>query len=110
MIHDSSPIFLRRHLYCPEKKIAIELDGGGHTDPEQSVYDAERTASLQNKGICVLRFWNNQVLQETQGVLEAIWNELHSPDHTLPKPTLTPTLSRLRERESGAKSIHWVIL
>ncbi len=57
-------------FYCPEKKLNIELDGGQHA--EQQAYDTERTKCLEQEGIRVLRFWNNEVLQETEAVLEAI--------------------------------------
>jgi len=59
---------------CLEKKLVIELDGGQHA--EQSAYDAERTAWLECQGFRVLRFWNNQVLEEIEIVKEAIWKEL----------------------------------
>ena len=52
------------------KKLVIELDGSQHL--EQTTYDAERTAFLESKGYRVLRFWNDQVLQDIEGVLNAI--------------------------------------
>ena len=55
---------------CLEKRIIIELDGGQHLDNES--YDRERTAWLNRQGFKVLRFWNNEVLQQTQSVLEVI--------------------------------------
>ena len=53
-----------------EKKLIIELDGGQHAD--QADYDAARTAYLESEGYRVLRFWNNQVLQQTLDVLTEI--------------------------------------
>ena len=53
-----------------EKKLIIELDGGQHA--EQADYDAARTAYLESEGYRVLRFWNNQVLQQTLDVLTEI--------------------------------------
>ncbi len=53
-----------------EKKLIIELDGGQHA--EQADYDAARTAYLESAGYRVLRFWNNQVLQQTLDVLTEI--------------------------------------
>jgi len=76
-------------FYCHEAKLAIEMDGGQHAEGAQSVYDKRRTAQLESKGIRVLRFWNNEVLQNLEGVLEMIAETLR---------TLTPTLSQ-RERE-----------
>ncbi|MBI2114345.1 MAG: endonuclease domain-containing protein [candidate division NC10 bacterium] len=55
---------------CLEKKLIVELDGGQH--PEQVARDTERTAWLERQGFRVLRFWNHQVLNETDAVREAI--------------------------------------
>lgn len=52
-------------FYCHEKKLCVELDGGQHM--EAAAYDQQRDAWLRGQGICVLRFWNNQVLMETEG-------------------------------------------
>jgi len=59
-------------FYCPEKKLAVELDGGQHNLPEARDYDAERTAYLNAHGVKVVRFWNNEVLCEMEGVLERL--------------------------------------
>ena len=61
-------------FYCDEKKLAIELDGGQHAD--QSEYDQQRDEFLNALGIRVLRFWNSQMLQETESVLEVIYLNL----------------------------------
>jgi len=58
-------------FYCHEVKLAIELDGGQHAD--QLHYDQQRTVYLENKGITVLRFWNHEMLQQTESVLEQIY-------------------------------------
>jgi nicotinate-nucleotide--dimethylbenzimidazole phosphoribosyltransferase len=72
-------------FYCDSLKLVIELDGGQHA--EQQAYDQARTAFLENKGITVLRFWNNQVLAETEAVLEAIyWVVLQRQPQPLPSP------------------------
>ncbi len=55
---------------APSQKIVIELDGGQHG--EQQAYDAKRTAYLQTLGFCVLRFWNDEYLQQSEAVLEKI--------------------------------------
>ena len=57
-------------FYCPKKKLAVELDGGQHNLPDGREYDAERTAYLNAHGIEVLRFWNNEVLTNIEGVVE----------------------------------------
>ena len=56
---------------CFENKLVIEVDGGQHV--ESASYDAMRTAWLKQEGFRVMRFWNNQVLQETDAVREAIF-------------------------------------
>ncbi len=59
---------------CYEKQLAIELDGGQHK--KQAQYDAERTEWLESQGFTVLRFWNNQVLNELEGVKLTIYRHL----------------------------------
>ena len=61
-------------FYCDEKKLCIELDGGQHM--EAAGYDQYRDAWLRARGIYVLRFWNNQVLTETEGVMKVIYQVL----------------------------------
>ena len=55
---------------CLEHWLIIELDGGQHA--EQVVYDQHRDAWLRSQGYTVLRFWNNDVMQQLEGVLEQI--------------------------------------
>jgi adenine-specific DNA-methyltransferase len=64
-------------FYCDEQKLAIELDGSQHAD--HSEYDQRRDEFLNALGIRVLRFWNNQLLQETEVVLEVIYLTLSNP-------------------------------
>ena len=62
--------------FCsPRKKLIIELDGGQHLD--QETYDQERTEFLQSKGYRVLRFWNNDVLDDLNGVVRVILDALN---------------------------------
>ena len=62
--------------FCaPRKKLIIELDGSQHLELEE--YDAERTTFLESKGYKVLRFWNNDVLNNIDSVLNVIWDELN---------------------------------
>jgi very-short-patch-repair endonuclease len=48
----------------------IELDGSQHI--EQQGYDQERTRYLESKGFTILRFWNNLVMNDVEGVIKAI--------------------------------------
>ncbi len=54
---------------CIEYRLVVELDGGQHAD---SVTDARRTAWLEGQGWRIIRFWNNEILSNTSGVVEAI--------------------------------------
>ena len=60
-------------FYCHDAGLAVELDGGGHNDEEQRLYDKERTKILEAAGIHVVRFWNNDVLTATEIVLEKLY-------------------------------------
>jgi very-short-patch-repair endonuclease len=66
---------------CMERKLVIELDGGQHADNRE--YDQQRDAWLSSQGYTVLRFWNNQLTENMDGVLEQIRLTL-SP---VPSPT-----------------------
>jgi very-short-patch-repair endonuclease len=59
---------------CIEQKIVIELDGGQHQ--EQLAHDEQRSAYLRAHGWRVLRFWNNEVLSNLDGVLTVIAENL----------------------------------
>ena len=70
-------------FYCEELRLVIELDGSQHD--EQG--DSTRTQALQRQGLFVLRFWDNQVLQEIDAVLEAI---MDFAQHRTLSPTPPP--------------------
>ena len=55
---------------CLEEKLIIELDGGQHA--EKVTYDHQRDSWLRSQGYTVLRFWNNELFNETESVLEKI--------------------------------------
>lgn len=57
---------------CPEIKLVIEIDGGQHNEPNNIEYDKQRTSFLENNGYKVLRFWNNDIYTNINGVLEEI--------------------------------------
>lgn len=67
-------------FYCYAAKLVVELDGGQHIEEA----DAARTRALEARGLRVIRFWNNDVLSNTEAVLEAILSALQA------RP-LTPT-------------------
>ena len=76
-------------FYCHEARLAVELDGGQHNAPDARAHDEQRTSFLESQGIRMLRFWNSDVLNNIDGLLQAIYD------------ALTPTLSQ-REREFTA--------
>jgi len=59
-------------FYCPELKLTVELDGGQHNTNKNRAHDRERTFFLEQQNIRVLRFWNNEVLTNPDGV----WQKL----------------------------------
>lgn len=59
---------------CLEKRLVVEVDGGQHGEREG--YDRRRDEWLRQQGFRVLRFWNHQVLQETEGVMAVIGENL----------------------------------
>jgi len=70
--------------FCaPRKKLIIELDGSQHLEQEE--YDEERTEFLKSKGYKVLRFWNNDVTNNIDSILNVIWDTLHEDNNGLSK-------------------------
>lgn len=62
---------------CLNEKLVIELDGSQHQ--QQQTYDAQRTAFLEHAGYRVMRFWNNDVLLNTESVMQAIHDAVATP-------------------------------
>jgi very-short-patch-repair endonuclease len=60
---------------CQEKKLILELDGGHHNDQKYFKGDISRQKYLESHGYTVLRFWNNEVDSNLDGVLENIRKE-----------------------------------
>lgn len=63
-------------FYCPQKKLAVELDGGQHNNDETRLYDEERSAYLRTHGIDTMRFWNHEVMRHADAVLSKIAERL----------------------------------
>lgn len=57
---------------CLEIGLIVELDGGQHLESVHA--DTERTRFLEQEGFRVVRFWNNEILSETESVVERIAN------------------------------------
>jgi len=71
---------------CHEARLIVEIDGGQHD--HSSPQEAERSGFLRNEGYRILRFWNNEVLANLDGVHQTIADELRrvTPTQTLPHP------------------------
>jgi very-short-patch-repair endonuclease len=65
-------------FYCASNRVAIELDGGQHTDEAQAEYDRIRTSRLHKLGVRVLRFADNDVLKSRDAVAEEILRQLEA--------------------------------
>jgi len=57
---------------CLERSVVVEIDGGQHAEEAQEAKDGVRDKWLQDEGFRALRFWNHEVLSNTEGVVEAI--------------------------------------
>ncbi len=82
-------------LFCLEAKLVVELDGGGHDEDHQRRLDKARTQYLESRGYKVLRFWNSEVTQNINGVLDTIVEQLTaSPRRERPRE------ARVRDRSA----------
>jgi very-short-patch-repair endonuclease len=90
--------FVRQHpigryvadFVCREQMLIVEADGGQHSESKS---DRQRTAFLNARGYSVLRFWNNDILQNPEGcwiVLTAVLDGNPSPDLRFAPATLSP--------------------
>ncbi len=59
---------------CIKKKLVIELDGGHHNEQRQMIIDQDRQQYLERQEFTVLRFWNNDVDENLEGVVQKILN------------------------------------
>jgi very-short-patch-repair endonuclease len=84
---------------CFENRIIIEVDGGQHA--VESNKDGKRDSCLQQFGFKVLRFWNNEVLQNINGVLEIIRERCLSHPPLNPLPSREGKKSKVSRRGRG---------
>jgi valyl-tRNA synthetase len=83
-------------FYCHELKLAIELDGSQHLEEEGQIADRKRTQYLNEKGIKVLRFFNNDMLKNTEAVLTLILAETSPHPNPLPEGEGVITIATTR--------------
>src|SRR5690606_41809692 len=86
---------------CRSRKLVIEVDGGQHAGSQR---DAVRDGALRKRGYRVLRFWNNDVIGNTEGVLETIAAALQTEMPPPPARPCDPTPPRQRGEGGSAAS------
>ena len=79
-------------------KLVIELDGGQHAENSA---DARRTAYLESNGYRVVRFWNNDVTENLEGVLSVLLTAVEQASPPTPDPSPPPASASLRRAEGG---------
>jgi very-short-patch-repair endonuclease len=82
-------------FYCPEQSLVIEIDGDRHADADQMLKDQLRDRYFQSLGLRVIRYFNDDIVKNLDGVLEDLAEKL-SPESTSPRPLLT--------KEGGGRS------
>ena len=74
-------------FYCPEQSLVIEVDGDSHADADQVVKDKQRETYLQSLGLRVIRYINDDIVKNLDGVMEDLAERLSSRS-TSPCPSL----------------------
>jgi len=82
--HSVGPYVL--DFYCPSERLCIELDGAAHFTDGGYEYDSARTEYLDALNICVIRFENKDVFENTEGVLAEIRRNFTSGQTTSDLP------------------------
>jgi very-short-patch-repair endonuclease len=74
-------------FYCPEQSLVIEVDGDSHADADQMLKDQLRDRYFQSIGLRVIRYFNDDIVKNLDGVLEDLAGEVSSGS-TSPRPSL----------------------
>jgi len=90
---------------CHERRLIIEVDGSQHNEPENVERDAERSAYLRTQGYRILRFWNNDVLKNIDGVMEAILAAMLQIEAS-PPPLPPPHRAKMRGGRGTERPSH----
>jgi len=85
-----------------ENRLVIEVDGGLHDHPANRFSDERRMAHLRESGFQVIRFWDNEVLTNTEGVAIRIGQVLKS---SIPSPASVPDASSPVKGEEGDRNL-----
>jgi len=84
-------------FYCPEYRIAIEADGGQHFEKEGLQKDQERTKRLESLNVRMMRFTNQEILTNIEGVYEVILRAVDEIRDKTPSPQSSPLGERKKE-------------
>ena len=76
------PNFRRQHpvgafvadFYCSDAKMVVEIDGWGHSDPEQIAHDTRRDQYMDKLGYRVVRYWAGDVMKDPDGIAQSIYD------------------------------------
>jgi very-short-patch-repair endonuclease len=85
-------------FYCPEIKFAIELDGDVHTFKSTQYRDKQRQEFLENNNIFIKRYWNSEVLNHLDSILEDIYNTCRQLEKCKQKGNFKPLKSPPKNR------------
>ncbi len=72
-------------FYCPKLRLAIELDGGHHFEPEQRAYDRLRQRFIKNAGVLVIRYTNADINTDINAVIEDLAGKMRRRAFRLPR-------------------------
>jgi very-short-patch-repair endonuclease len=99
-------------FYCHDAKLAIEADGGQHSEPAHLAYDRRRTEFLERREIHVIRFWDHHALKHTDAVKGMIYRALMErtssgiPPHPNPLPKGEGVRSVPNEQANHTRGAH----
>jgi very-short-patch-repair endonuclease len=71
-------------FFCPQHRLVVEVDGGQHAFDDDAGRDRERDAWLASQGYGVVRVWNNDVMENVEGVCAAIATAAHDTEAIAP--------------------------
>jgi very-short-patch-repair endonuclease len=85
---------------CHEQRLIVEVDGTTHGEDDARSRDEARTRMLEQEGYCVVRYWNNDVMGNLEGVLLNLASHLGQQE---PPPNPPPQGGRAKEEEGGGR-------
>jgi very-short-patch-repair endonuclease len=85
---------------CMAARLLIEIDGSQHGEDRKKVHDETRARWLEKEGYRVLRFWNNDITKNIDGVMDAVYAALHGSLSAEPVP-----LKHRRRRRRGSSHL-----